>query len=219
MELSTLKSYRKIIPGATFLLFSIPAYQFFSNTVFGIVDISKFTIEGLGAVLAFGVGTVFSNVKIRSLWTSNSHKKITENIKNKLLQNGLTRKVTEEKYEEIRSSCKLMHIFYYFVDKDMSLKEKAKLVRDNGLIWTSTADIVILAFMFVVIYLLLIAFFGLETILVAAAILISSIGLLSALVLHPNAIADQIELSNNQIDYIVTHYKQELEKKVNAIFD
>lgn len=218
MELSTLKNYRKAVPGATFLLFSIPAYQFFSNTIFKIEDLSKFTIEGLGAVLAFGIGTVFGNVKVRALWTASSHQKINENIKDKLLQNGLTKIVTDEKYAEIRSSRKLMHVFYYFIDNDMSLKEKAKLVRDNGLIWTSTADIVILAFIFSVFYMLLIAIFGSQTILIMAAILIFLIGLLSALVLYPNAVADQIELSNSQIEYIVTHKKKCLEEKVNSLF-
>ncbi|MBA7664365.1 hypothetical protein ES703_72423 [subsurface metagenome] len=218
MELSTLKTYRKIVPGATFISFLIPAYLFFTDQVFEI-DEAKFVFGGFGLVLAIIIGTCFSSLKIRSLRNKKTHTEIITNIKNKLIKNGLTRTVDAEEKKKVIEGRQLMNVFYYFIDNDESLKEKSKLVRDNGLFWTSTADVAILGCFFTWLYFLLILFFGAEPLLVFAGLSIGFIGLLSGAILHPLSVRNHIVLGNEQLEFIFTNYKKELQDKINGLFD
>ena len=135
MELSTLKRYRKIVPGATIMLFLIPAYMFFIHPVFKIDEIAKVTIgAGLWVAVAAVIGTCFIILNIRSLRNKRTHAEIITNIKNKLIENGLTRTVDAEEKKRVIEGGRLIDVFYHFIDNDESLREKSKLVRENGLI-------------------------------------------------------------------------------------
>jgi len=219
MELSTLKTYRKVVPGATIILFLVPAYLFFIHPVFKIDEIAKFAIGGFGAVLAVIIGTCFSILNIRSLRIKKTHAEIITNIKNKLIENGLTRTVDAEEKKRVIEGRRLIDVFYHFIDNDESLKEKSKLVRDNGLIWTSTADVAILGCFFTWLYFLLIIFFGAEPWLARGGLLIGFIGLLSGLIFHPLSVKKHIALGNEQLEFIFTNHKKELQKKINGLFD
>jgi Flp pilus assembly protein TadB len=223
MEISTLKTYRKIVPGGTFLICLIPLLWFAYD--FAIKDILELTtgqygaISALCTISAFVVGALFNNLNIRSVINAKSHARIVGNIKEQLMRNGLTKEVSPEERDVVRSSERLMHVFYQFIDNDKSLSEKARLVRDNGLVWTSAADIAIVTLFFCIIYLILIAYFGLNSILVFAFVLTLLVAAFLIWVVHPNAESQQIALSNDQIEFIVTHKKQELQNKVNGLFD
>ncbi|WP_421711534.1 hypothetical protein [Alcanivorax sp.] len=218
MELSTLKKLRKIVPGTVFLFFSVPVYQFFVDDLFKIDDSLKFSLEGYGAVLAIIIGSFFGTLKIRSLRNETTHKEINENIKSRLLAEGLAEQRSEEEKDEIKNSRKLMHVFYHLIDNDQSLKEKSKLVRDNGLIWTSTADVAILGCFFSWLYLILILIFGVDGLLVSAGLMIGSIGLISGAILHPRTVKEHISLGNEQIEFILTNHKDELQRRVTELF-
>ena len=218
MELTTLKRLRKIVPGSIFLFFCIPAYQYASHNLFNLDEALKFTVGSYGAALAFVIGTLFSSLKIRSYRNSESHKQIDDNIKTKLLEHGLTTDQPQEMIDAIKSSKQLMYIFYYLIDNDASLKEKAKLVRDNGLTWTSTADLAILGCVFSWLYFILILFFGAEPLFVWAGLMIGSLGLISGAFLHPMSAREHINLSNEQIGFILTNHKKELQEKVAGLF-
>ena len=219
MELSTLKRYRKVVPGATFIFFLIPAYLFFTDQVLRIDEAAKFAVGGYGAVLAFIIGTFFSSLKIRSLRNKKTHAEIITNIKKKLIKNGLTRTVDAEEIKKVIEGRQLMHVFYHIIDNDESLKEKSKLVKDNGLTWTSTADVAILSCFFTWLYFLLILFFGAESSLVFAGLLIGFIGLLSGAILHPLSVKNHIALGNDQLEFIFTNHKKKLQDKINGLFD
>lgn len=218
MELSTLKKMRKVVPGTVFLFFSVPMYQFFAENLFKIDENLKFVLEGYGAVLAIIIGSLFGTLKTRSLRNDSTYKKINENIKSRLLKEGLTEERTEDEKENVKKSTSLMHVFYHLIDNDESLKEKSKLVRDNGLIWTSTADVAILGCFFSWLYFILILIFGADGILVSSALMIGSIGLISGAVLHPIAVKEHINLGNEQIDFILTNHKAELQRRVTGLF-
>jgi len=218
MELSTLKKYRKIVPGATFIFFLIPVYQYFTDQVFKVDEAVKFVIEGYGSVLAFIIGTFFSSLKIRRIRNKKTHAEIDSNIKSKLIEHGLTIDVDESKKKEIMSSRQLMYVFYYFIDNDKSLKEKSKLVRDNGLTWTSTADVAILGCVFSWLYFILILIVGVKPLFVFSGLLIGCIGFLSGAILHPLSVKNHIDLGNEQLEFIFCNYKKELQKKVNGLF-
>ena len=171
MELSTLKKLRKVVPGTVFLFFSVPAYQFCVDDIYKIDDSLKFPLEGYGAVLAIIIGSFFGTLKVRRLRNKKTHKEINENIKTRLLMEGLAEHRSEDEKIKIKNSRKLMHIFYHLIDNDQSLKEKSKLVRDNGLIWTSTADVAILGCFFSWVYLILILIYGIDALLVSAGLM------------------------------------------------
>ncbi|MFB2752992.1 hypothetical protein ACE02G_04985 [Shewanella xiamenensis] len=218
MELSTLKKLRKVVPGTVFLFFSVPIYQFFAEDLFKIDDSLKFSLEGYGSVLAIIIGSFFGTLKIRMIRNESTHKKINENIKYRLLTEGLTEERTVEEKERIKNSKRLMHVFYHFIDNDESLKEKSKLVRDNGLIWTSTADVAILGCFFSWLYFILILVFGADGVLVSSGLMIGSIGLISGAILHPRTVKEHISLGNEQIDFILTNHKAELQRRVTELF-
>jgi len=218
MELTNLKRLRKIVPGSIFLFFCMPMYQYATHNLFVVDESLKFTIGSYGAAIAFVIGTLFSNLKIRAYRNEKSHKLIDDNIKTKLIEYGLTTGQTPEKIDEVKSSKQLMHIFYHFIDNDASLKEKGKLVRDNGLTWTSTADMAILGCIFCWIYFVLILFFGPESIFVSAGLMIGCLGLISGAILHPRSVKEHIKLSDEQIGFIITNYRSELQTRVTALF-
>ncbi|AKH21834.1 hypothetical protein [Sedimenticola thiotaurini] len=219
MELSTLKKLRKIVPGTVFLFFSVPIYQFFVDDLFQVDDSLKFSLEGYGSVLAVIIGSLFGTLKIRRLRNEATHREINENIKSRLLEEGLTEERSEEEKNEIKNSRKLMHVFYHLIDNDESLKEKSKLVRDNGLIWTSTADVAILGCFFSWLYFILILIFGLDGLLASAGLMIGSIGLISGAILHPRTVKEHISLGNEQIEFILTNHKEELKRRVTELFN
>ena len=218
MELSNLKKLRKIVPGTIFVFFAIPCYQYFTNEIISIDESVKFVLKGYGAVLAFIIGTLFSTLKIREKRNKSTHEEIVKNIKLKLLQHGLTKQVAQVDKDRIIESKALMHIFYNFIDNDESLKEKSKLVRDNGLTWSSTADAAILGCLFSWLYFIMVLFFGPEPILAWSGVMIGLIGLLSGWILHPMAVKEHIALGDQQIDFIATNYKEKLNEKVNSLF-
>lgn len=218
MELSTLKKLRKVVPGTIFLFFSVPIYQFFTESLLRIDDSLKFSLEGYGAVLAIIIGSFFGTLKVRSLRYDLTYKQINENIKSRLLAEGLTEERTEDEKEKVKESSRLMHVFYHFVDNNESLKEKSKLVRDNGLIVTSTADVAILGCCFSWLYLILIIAFGANGVLVSSGLMIGVIGLISGAVLHPIAVNEHIKLGNEQIDFILVNHKADLQSRVTGLF-
>ena len=69
---------------------------------------------------------------------------VQENIKNKIL-NDSNLTLTSSQWFKIKKDRALMNIFYSFVDNDESLKEKAKSVRMNGLVWSSFIDLSVLS--------------------------------------------------------------------------
>ncbi|KTT32590.1 hypothetical protein NS201_07415 [Pseudomonas oryzihabitans] len=106
-----------------------------------------------------------------------------------------------------------MRIFYHLIDNDESLKEKAKLVRDNGLIWSSIADAIWLGALFSFLYLVLAyisTFYAPDK---TFALTITSIMLLCiVLILYglalPKIHKEHIKLGNEQLDIIEQFYKQ-----------
>ncbi|ANF26261.1 hypothetical protein [Stutzerimonas stutzeri] len=218
MELSNLKKLRKIIPGTIFVFFSIPAYQYFANEILTLDESAKFALKGYGTVLAFIIGTLFSTLKIREKRNKSTHQEIVSNLKHKLIEYGLTKIPSQKELEKVMASNQLMHIFYSFIDNDESLKEKSKLVRDNGLTWSSTADAAILGCFFSWAYLFLIMFVGPEPILAISGIMIGLIGLISGAVLHPMSVKEHIKLGNQQVEFIATNHKSKLQEKVNGLF-
>jgi hypothetical protein len=48
--------------------------------------------------------------------------------------------------------------------------------------------------------------------------MIGTLGLISGAILHPRSVKEHINLSNEQIGFIDTNYKKELQEKVTGLF-
>ena len=219
MDLSTLKRMRVIVPGTTFVFFAIPTYIFFSPKVLEIDSALKFPLESYGAVLAFIIGTMFNTYEIRRFILKKSLHEIDENIQNKLLQEGLSTPQDTRKEEEIKKTKKLMVIFYNFIDTDESLKEKAKLVRENGLVLSSSADIALIGLFFSYVYLFLSWIYDINTLFLFSGMAIGLIAIISWRLVHFKALKSHIKLGEDQIKIIAQNKKTELQLKVQELFN
>lgn len=219
MDLSTLKRMRVIVPGTTFVFFMMPIYIYFSPKVLEIDSALKFPLESYGAVLAFIAGTLFNTYNIRRLMLKRSLHKVDDNIQNKLLQEGLVVPQDIQKKEAVKKSRKLMNVFYAYIDADESLKERAKLVRENGLVLTSSADVALIGLFFAYLYLFLSWLYDINTLFLFSGLTIGLIAIISWGLVHSKALESQIKLGNEQINFIVQNKKTELQGKVMELFN
>jgi hypothetical protein len=212
MEIEKLKILRTLFPGTLILLGLLPAYVYFTKDP---VEIG-WTLAGVGMVISYGLGTIYNLYCLRKVFNWRSHERITDNIKQRLLKIGRTLPVTRERAEEILKTRSLMDIFYKLVDSDNTLKERAKLVRENGFAWGSIADVVVLGTVFAALYLpwwLATAY--------SPFLIMSLICGVAAIVgrafLHPWAEKRHIRLGNEQLDFIELHLRQEAINMVNRL--
>ena len=96
----------------------------------------------IAPVLFFGV--IYYALGVRWFVWKPFNFQVQENIKNKIL-NDSNLTLTSSQWFKIKKDRALMNIFYSFVDNDESLKEKAKSVRMNGLVWSSFIDLSVLS--------------------------------------------------------------------------
>jgi hypothetical protein len=211
MELSNLKLLRKIVPGVYIIGCSYPFLPNLSNVYSH--DASPFIVICVGAVIGF----VYDALGWRRLRNRKSHQRINDNIKDLLIEYGLTRPASAEEVEKLKSSTNLRSVFYQLVDNDPSLIEKSRNVRDNGLFWTSTADVALISCVYTWIYCF--SVWLLSEHYASVGLIIGAIGLISGCFLHPLAVNKHIALSNEQIQHIVLTKKKELEEKVNGLLN
>lgn len=216
MDTGTLKKLRSVVPGTLIILGLVPLYTYCSGTPLSELSKGDWLRAGVTTVAAYAVGMLYNVYCVRALFNRKSHKRITENIKRRLLSIGRTTPITNEKRQALLAGSALMDTFYFLVDSKDSLKEKAKLVRDNGLAWSSIADIVVLGVVFACLYFPLWLFTHYSLFLCWGAIS-GVLALASALLFHPRAERRHIALSNEQLDFIQTQMKEEVRAKVNAL--
>lgn len=216
MDTGTLKKLRSVVPGTLIILGLVPLYTYWTGTHLGELSKGDWLLAGVMSVVAYAIGMLYNVYCIRALFNRNSHKRITENIKQRLLSIGRTAPITDEKRQALLAGSALMDTFYALIDSKDSLKEKAKLVRDNGLAWSSIADIVVLGVVFACLYLPLWLFTHYFLFLYWGAIS-GVLALASALLFHPRTERRHIALSNEQLDFIQTQMKEEVQAKVNSL--
>jgi hypothetical protein len=93
--------------------------------------------EATKLVAALVLGAIYSLTPLRELSNGIYHLDVNENISRRLT------KPFEDLNPQFKALgwSKIRHIFYHFVDKDETLKVKSQIVRFNGLMWTSLADL------------------------------------------------------------------------------
>jgi hypothetical protein len=211
MERKTLKFLRLLIPGLILIFEFLP--------MLNEIKVSYKIGEGWFAysfliIPALVIGVIYHMYDVRFTVTNISHRKIDLNIIDSLLR-IYNKKITQEEHDCLKNK-RLKHIFYNIIDKDPSLSAKSQLVYFNGLMWTSTADLFILSIFSSVIYFsfgywIIDSNFLLHTGLIFAGLAAFSF------CLHILSINKHYKLSNDQIEYIETHYRVELVEKIDKV--
>ncbi len=215
MEQNTLKKLRLLIPGIIGVIIGTYYYFIITGQSFEKIEFEEYSIPLL---IAIAFGTLFYLTDIRFLITNFSHKKIDLNIKNHMIK-LYTKSLTDEQKQFLYKNNRLKSVFYNIIDNDESLKKKQTNVYFNGLIWTSTADLVLISFIFALVFLVSIMIFKevADPLLMGGFILIL-ISLIS-LVAHVLAFLKHIKLSNEQIEYIETHHINRVDEIIDGMIN
>lgn len=216
METGTLKKLRAAVPGTLLLLGAMPLYTFVTGNPLNAPQSADLFSAGVGVALSYVLGAVYNLYCLRAVFNGRSHSRITTNIKKRLLEMGRTTPLTDLRRDELLRGNQLMDVFYALIDSNDSLKERAKLVRDNGLIWSSIADVTVLGTVFTALYLPLWFITGYMQFLLCSGTS-AVLALMAGVFLHPRAERKHIQLGNDQLDFIYTQMRNEVTKKVNAL--
>lgn len=146
MNKETIKKWRLIIPGIIIYFFILLGRTNSKEELFTFYKIFE-TFDWnyfLYLIPVLLLGTMYYLLGIRWYVWQFFVTQIQENIKDRLL-NISKSKLLASQWFRIKKDRTLMNIFYSFVDNDESLKEKAKSVRMNGLVWSSFIDLSVLS--------------------------------------------------------------------------
>ncbi|MCK5129768.1 MAG: hypothetical protein KAQ68_07940 [Clostridiales bacterium] len=209
MTLENLMKWRIIIPGLIiFIMISLLSTSSEEEFIrlFSLIDKSNFNASiyiAISVILGvfyygFGIGKLTFKPIDKRFIQKNIRKRIVKMIEE---DSSLKMQVDNEK--------KIINIVWKLVENDSTLDIKSKIIRLNGLIWSSLTDLVMISMIFAIIFLVkyfttmndyfLLVFCGLLTLCVVTALL------------NVIIIAKHRRLSNSQLDYIETHCKGKLQ--------
>jgi GH18 family chitinase len=208
MGQTTLKYLRVLIPGLIILIGLLPI----KNQLIGF----GVNLDGLDynytILFAITLGAIYYQLNIQHFITSLSHYLIVKNIYNRLLKT-YSKDIDNKIKKYIWDNESYMRVFYNIIDNDESLKQKANLVRFNGIFWTSSADIFIIS----LIYMCLYHFNLLVTSNNAGVTKALVIIMFSALFLHVISVRKHIKLSNDQLKVVDDLHKSQVESKIDDL--
>lgn len=216
MEMGTLKFFRLLVPGILiFLLIILFLQDDFQELTQLTRLLSDFQIKDTFYTVVFAcIGVLYYLLDIRNILWKPYHERVQNNIKDKLISPFLGQ-LNKEQIAYLKQARRLMNIFYHFIDSDSSLTEKAKRVRFNGLIWTSTVDLTIISVLGA-------SGFWIRLILETTQYNLVMAGSLSALVLISFGLIQlstkrHLSLSDDQLEMICQKYKDELYRMINEV--
>jgi hypothetical protein len=213
MERKTLKFLRLLIPGLILIFEFLP--------MLNILQINYKIGEGwlnysFLVIPALVIGAMYHIFEIRFTVTNVSHRKIDLNIVSSLLK-IYNKSLAQDEYNFLKDK-RLKHIFYKIIDNDQSLSAKSQLVYFNGLLWTSTADLFILSIFSSIVFIVCGKWVLLNDSIWLMGILYSGVAFLS-ICFHFLTIIRHYKLSNDQLEFIETHYQVELKSKIDAVLE
>jgi Flp pilus assembly protein TadB len=211
MTLETLKTSRIIVPGIIVLLIAMGFVVNPSDP--GGIAASLTIFNGiLYSIIVVTIGGLYHLTDIRWRVLAPSRERIDRNIKLRLIAPFENDPKIANAKGALLSGRKLLDLFYYFIDRDESLKQRSKEVYFNGLFWSSLADISFLCGLGAVAY--MVAFlYSRQLYYTSVAALLAFTAVLAVRFLAPVE-KRHTEFGNAQIDYIILHYKSDLQKKL-----
>lgn len=216
MKKETLKKLRILIPGLLLLIFSIPIFQdqFTFEEMKKIFD--TFSKGIIYTIIVFGGGAIYYLANLRGLFLKESLYQIHQNIKIGIISLCDDDPKILSAFKKLMEGRTLILVFYGFLDKDKSLKEKAKNVYFNGLIWSSVADLTAISALSFIAY--TIGWFWVSRAHYLVMIALSgALHLFCELVFMPSVTAKHIDLGSEQIEHIGIHSRDELKERLREI--
>ncbi len=218
MELKMLKRLRLLIPGILFLILIL---LFFIKDLYDVITshlefynyFGKFE-NYIFIILIIFIGLLYYVFDIRYIIWKKHLELVRNNIKDKLLEPFRNNYSTDE-INSLKKGRQLINIFYHFIDKDPSLKERAMSVRFNGFIWTSFIDLQIISFLGFIIFLIIFMIVKLNYYLYIA-IALFFLSLISPVFIN-RLTKKHMLLGNKQLEMIHQSYKNELEQEINDL--
>ena len=211
MERKNLKFMRLLIPGLILIFEFLP--------ILNVLQINYKIGEGwlsysLLVVPALIIGVMYHIFEIRYTVTNVSHRKIDLNIVSSLLK-IYNKTLSQDEYNFLKAK-RLKHIFYNLIDNDQSLSAKSQLVYFNGLLWTSTADLFILSIFSSIVFIVLGKWIISDDSIWLLGVFYAGLAFLS-ICFHFLTIIRHYKLSNDQLEFIETHYQVKLKEKINDV--
>jgi len=218
VELTTQKYLRIILPGV--FLYGLLVILCWTTTWCELA-IPQSWEELTKLLAAIVLGIIYHLTGLREISNRSYHYDINKNISARLIAPFLGKipDLGHLGWNDLR------HLFYYFVDKDESLKVKSSLVRFNGLVWTSVADLRSVSLLGIAIFFLSIVCSHYSEIRALKfnearaymPIFIISVMFLSTFILSQITTDRHRRLRNEQCDYILLHYRKELKTKLTEL--
>jgi len=206
MSKTTLKTLRFIVPGVMILTV---ASLLFRTSLQDLPELLR-SVEGLVyLVVVLPICYVYDIMNIRGLFLRRSHSQIDANIKERLIAPFRSEAVITEGIESLSQGRRLLNLFYSIVDKDESLKSKTQDVYLNGLLWSSTADLMAVSSLFVPVYVIAYLLKSVPHYL-PVALGLCIVYVFAARVAMPRVTSRHIELSNDQLDFILEHHREDV---------
>lgn len=212
MERKTLQFIRLIVPGLILVFESLPLFNAFGESF----EINKGLLSYSFLILiAVAIGAFYRISNIRYFITNYSHKKIDLNITESLAK-IYPKELTQEQHNFLKEKRRLKNIFYYIIDNDPSLTAKSQNVYLNGALWTSTADAFIISLFCSIVCLIVGAGYLKSSHIVLWSLILAGIGIISFL-LHILTVFQHINISNDQLEYIETNKRNQVETKIDEV--
>ena len=214
MNLEIQTMLRVTIPGTIILLAILPLFK--EDLSFD-KFVSLFNdIKDLAYLLVIPIlGGLYHLVGVRHLFLKDAQRKIQTNIKDQLLSACRDDQIIASSSDSLREGNLLIDIFYNLVDNDESLRERAKRVRLNGVLWSSAADLKAISAFFICVYVVAYLILGRFHYLPVALVL-GGLYFLASFWLLPITTRKHIELSNSQLDYIMSLLGEDLCTRLRA---
>lgn len=177
---------------------------------------AAFFCIGLG-VLSCLIGLIYNSISVRKFITKLDHQFFTYKIKNILYDSGETLKISKWKKNKIINSSAIMDIFYDFVERDDFLYEIYYEFIKNKYYLILFFDIMIYSFAFSIISSLFILFSSNPTFYLISMIF-GSLLFFIGYYFYNKFYTENINLANQQIDFIVLRYGKELKEKIYVLY-
>jgi hypothetical protein len=208
----TLKILRLLLPGLMLCIFFLPLAKGSLNP--SVIFVNLGSIKDLFYLIAgFFIGGLYYTFGMREYILRSEVSYVHYNIHRKLLEPFRNDVIISDAQDRLRKGQILLDIFYSLVDNDESLKERAKNIQLNGLVWTSVMDVTVTGIIASTIYIVLaVAIPRLDYL--VAAIIYGALAAFAHRFLLPRLTQRHIVLSDEQLMYITTQKKKDLYAKL-----
>ena len=201
MEQTTLKYLRILIPGLIFYLGLFPIAKFYIGSSYDIKSLDFAYVT----VFSLLIGAIYDQFNLRYIVIKPSGYFIDKSIFNRLLS-IYNKQINPSQKDYLKKDRKYMHVFYKLLDNDESLKKKTNNVYFNGIFWTSSADLLLISFVFWYVYRW--RFVQIDHALLFSDLFLILAGL--AMILHILSVWKHRRLSNDQLGFIAIYKRTEV---------